>query len=122
MFALSTTNIRLNESYCFYSFITLIFVMSSFCSNYSSTFLWHSVSIFPENLLILSHDFCYSRQRISFEYTVSVQFIFQLAPNLLNAVQVRTFGVPVDNFQCSADHSFYRFCNGQFNKKQLKPL
>ncbi len=31
-------------------FVTFIFGMFTFCSNYSSTSLWHSVNIFPENL------------------------------------------------------------------------
>ncbi len=43
--ALSTTNIKWSESYC----LTLIFSMPTFCSNYRSTWLWHSVNIFPEN-------------------------------------------------------------------------
>ncbi len=35
-------------------------------------------------------------------YNRSVQFIFQLAPNLLSGVEVRTLRGPVHNFQCSS--------------------
>ncbi len=49
MVAPSITNARSSESYHFYPFLTLIFGMSTFCSNKSGKSLWHSVSIYPEN-------------------------------------------------------------------------
>ncbi len=52
------------------SHLIVIFGISTFCSNYSSTSLWHSVIIFPENFntnVIL----CQSIQRIS----LNVQYI-----------------------------------------------
>ncbi len=51
---------------------------------------------------MLSHAFCNSSQRLSFEYNRSVQFIFQLAPNLLDGVEVWTLRGPVHHFQCSS--------------------
>ncbi len=104
MVALNTTNIRWRESYCFYPLLTLIFGMSNFCSNYSSTSLWHSVNIFPENFntnVIL----CFLQLKpkaFLWMYNRSVQFIFQLAPNLVDGVEVRTLKGPVHHFQCSS--------------------
>ncbi len=97
----------------------------------NSTSLWHSINIFPENFNtnMLSHAFCNSSQRLSFEYNRSVQFIFQLAPNLLDGVEVWTLRGPVHHFQCSSrilsitgssgNSSFYGYFNGQFTKLLL---
>ncbi len=57
--------------------LTWIFGMSTFCSNYSSTSLWHGVSIFPENFtLILFHAFCNTSQWLSFECTIDLSSLF----------------------------------------------
>lgn len=110
MVALSTTNIRWSESYCFYPLLTLIFGMSNFCSNHSSTSLWHSVSIFPENFNtnVISCILQLKPKAFLWMYNGSVQFIFQLAPNLLDGVEVRTLWEPVHHFQC-----FSRFLPSQ---------
>ncbi len=104
MVALSTTDIRWSESYCFYPLLTLIFGMYTFCSNYSSTSLWHSVNIFPEtfNTNVIPCLLQLKPKAFLWMYNRSVQFIFQLAPNLLNGIEVRTLRGPVHHFQCSS--------------------
>ena len=104
MVALSTTNIRWSESYCFYPLLTLIFGMSTFCSNYSSTSLWHSVNIFPENFNtnVIPCLLQLKPKAFLWMYNRSVKFIFQLAPNLVDGVEVRTLRGPVHYFQCSS--------------------
>ncbi len=90
----------------FNSLLTLIFGVSTFCNNYSSTSLWHSVNIFPENFKTNVIP-CLIKPNKAFlwMYNRSVQFIFQLAPNLLNVFEVWTlrgqsiiFNVPADSF------------------------
>ncbi len=104
MVALSTTNIRWSESYCFYPLLTLIFGASTFWSNYSSTSLWHGVNIFPEhfNTNVIPCLLQLKPKAFLWMYNRSVQFIFQLAPNLLDGVEVRTLRRPVHHFQCSS--------------------
>ncbi len=92
MVALSTTNIRWSESYCFYSLLTLIFGMSIFCSNYSSTSLWHSVNIFPDNTNVIPCLLQLKPKAFIWVYNRSVQFIFQLAPNLLEGLRTGLWG------------------------------
>ena len=104
MLALSTTHIRLSESYCFYPLLTLIFGMSTFCSNYSSTSLWQSVNIFPENFNtnVIPCLLKLKPKAFLWMYNRSVKFIFQLAPNLVDGVEVQTLRGPVHYFQCSS--------------------
>ncbi len=73
--------------------------MSTFCSNHSSTSLWHSVNIFPENF---NTNVIPWLLQLKPKYNRSVQFISQLAPNLLDGVEVRTLRGPVHHFQCSS--------------------
>ncbi len=96
-------NIRWIESYYFNPLLTLIFGMSTFCSNYNTASLWHSINIFPENfntniipclLQLKPKAFVWMHQR-------SVQLIFQLAPNLLDGVEVCTLRGSVHHFQYS---------------------
>ncbi len=103
MVALSMTNIRWRESYCFYPLLTLIFGMSTFCSNYSSTSLWHSVNIFPEtfNTNVIPCLLLLKPKAFFWMYNRSVQFFFQLAPNLLMGLR-SNFEKPVHHFQCSS--------------------
>ncbi len=70
MVALSTTNIRWSESYCFYLLLTL-YLVSTFCSNYSSISLWHSVNIFPEKYGLILPSATQAKR-----INRSVQFIF----------------------------------------------
>ncbi len=72
--------------------VTLIFGMSTFCSNYSSASLWHSV--IPCLLQLKPKAFVWMHKR-------SVQLIFQLAPNLLDGVEVCTLRGSVHHFQYS---------------------
>ncbi len=59
---------QIKRSHTFlYPLLTLIF-----CSNYSSTHLWHSVSMFPENLNSnLMPCLLHLSQRLSFECTIN---------------------------------------------------
>ncbi len=77
--------------------------------DYSSTSLWHSVNIFPENFNtnVITLLLQLKPKAFLWMYNRSVQFIFQLAPNLLDGVEVWTLRGPVHNFQCSAG-SFHR--------------
>ncbi len=88
----------------FHSMAPLIFGMSTLCSNYSSTSLWHSVNIFPENFNTNSIPCLLQLKPKAFlwMYNRSVQFIFQLGPNLLDGVDVWTLRGPVHHFQCSS--------------------
>ncbi len=87
MVALSTTNIRWNESYCFYPLLTLIFGMSTF-SAITAAHLSGIVSIYflRTSTLMLKQ---LKPKAFLWMYYRSVQFIFQLAPNLLDGVEVR---------------------------------
>ncbi len=78
----------------FYPLLTLIFGMSTFCSNYSSTSLWHGVNIFPENFNthVVPCLLQLKPKAFLWMYNRSVQFIFQLAD----------IEVPVQRFQCSS--------------------
>ncbi len=136
MVALSTTNIRWSESYCFYPLLTLIFGMSTFCSNYSSTCLWHRVNIFPDNFNtnVIPCLLQLKPKTFLWMYNRSVQFILQLPPNLLHGIEVHTLRGPVHHFQCSNTFLpsqvvpgiiivlFYGYCNGQFNKNNWNLL
>ena len=104
MVALSMTNIRWSKSDCFYPLLTIILGMSTFCSNYSSTSLWHSVNIFPENFntKVIPCLLQLKPKAFLWMYNRSVKFIFQLAPNLVDGVEVRTLRGPVNYFQCSS--------------------
>ncbi len=85
--------------------LTLIFGMSTFCSNYSRTYLWHSVDIFPENVNnnVIPCLLQLKPKAFLWMYNRSVQFIFQLAPDLLDGVEVQGFWRgPVHHFQCSS--------------------
>ncbi len=85
------------------SHLIVIFGISTFCSNYSSTSLWHSAIIFPENFntnVIL----CQSIQRISFECTIYLSSLFSNSFNIclmglmsgLWGGQFVIFNVPAD--------------------------
>ncbi len=78
--------------------------MSTFCSNYSSTSLWHSVNIFPENVntKVIPCLLQLKPKAFLWMYNRSVQFIFQLVLNLLDGVEVRTLRGPVHHFPCSS--------------------
>ena len=104
MVALSMTNIRWSEYDCFYPLLTIILGMSTFCSNYSSTSLWHSVNILPENFntKVIPCLLQLKPKAFLWMYNRSVKFIFQLAPNLVDGVEVRTLRGPVHYFQCSS--------------------
>ena len=105
MVALSTTNIRCSELYCFYPLLTLTFGMSTFCSNYSSTSLWHSINTFPENFNtnVISCLLQLKPKAFLWMYKRSVRFLFQLTLNLLDRVEVWTLRGPVHHFQyCSS--------------------
>ncbi len=60
-----------------------------------------SIYFLRTSTLMLSHAFCNSRQRLSFEYTIDL-FIFQLALNLFYGVEVQTLRGPAHHFQCSS--------------------
>ena len=90
--------------------------MSTFCSNYSSTSLRHIVNIFPENFNTNFIPCLLQLKPKAFlwMYNRSVQFIFQLAPNLLEGVEVGLWGcqsiifnVPAE--QLARDTHFYIF-------------
>ncbi len=76
-------------SYCFYPLLTLIFGMSTFCSNYSSTSLWHRVNIFPDNFntKVIPCRLQLKPKAFLWMYNRSVLFIFYLTPNLLDGVE-----------------------------------
>ncbi len=113
MVALSTTNIRWSELYCFYPLLTLILGMSTFC-NYKITKFNYKIAITKlQNSAITACNtnktstlmLCLLQLKTKaflWMYNRSVQFIFQLAPNLLSGVEVRTLRGPVHNFQCSS--------------------
>ncbi len=88
----------------FLSTFNLIFGMSTFCSNYSCTSLWHSVKIYPGtfNTNVIQCLLQLKPKAFLWMYNRSVQFIFQLAPNLLDEVEVWTLRGPVHRFQCSS--------------------
>ncbi len=68
MVALSTTKIRWSESYFFYPLWTLIFRMSTFCSNYSSS---------------ISLTQCqYTSWELSFEFTIDLSSLFCNLPQI----------------------------------------
>ncbi len=128
MLALSTANIRWRESYCFYPLLPLILVKSTFCSNYSRTSLLHSVSVFPENLNtnVIPCLLQLKPKAFLWMYNRSVQFIFQLTPNLLDGVEVRTLNGPVQQIPSIAGSygysSFYGYYNDHFNKNNWNLL
>ncbi len=96
MVALSTTNIRWSESYCFYPLLTLIFGMSTF-SAITAAHLSGIVSIYflRTSTLMLKQ---LKPKAFLWMYYRSVQFIFQLTPNLLDGVEVRTLRGSVHHF------------------------
>ncbi len=73
-------------------------------SNDISTYLWHSVNIFPENFNTNVIPCLLQLKPTAFlsMYDRAVQFIFRLAPNLLDGVEVRTLRRPVHQFQDSS--------------------
>ncbi len=103
MVALSTTTIRLKWVILFLSTLTLIFGMSTFCSNYSCTSLWHSVKIYPGTFNTnVIQCLLQLKLKLSFECTIDLSSYFPLAPNLLDEVEVWTLRGPVHRFQCSS--------------------
>ncbi len=58
-----------------------------------------SIYFLRTSTLMLSHAFCNSRQRLSFEYTIDLSSLFS---NSLEGVEVRTLRGPVHHFQCSS--------------------
>ncbi len=98
--ALSQTNIRWSELYYYYPLLTLTFGMSTFFSDYIN---WYSVNIFPENINtnVIPCLLQLKPKAFLWMYNRSVQFIFQLAPSLLDGVEVWTLRCSVHHFQCS---------------------
>ncbi len=99
MVALSTTNIRWSESYCFYQLLILILIfgMSTF-SVIRAAHLSGTVSIYflGTSTLILKQ---FKQKAFLWMYNRSVQFIFQLSPNLLDECEVQTLRGPAHHFQ-----------------------
>ncbi len=112
--------------------LTWIFGISTFCCNYSSTSLWHRVSIFPENFNTKCIPCLLQHKPMAFfwMYNRSVQFIFQLAPNLLDGAVIRTLrSQTINPFQqipsvagSSSNSLFCGYCNDQFNKNNWNLL
>ncbi len=129
MVALSTINIMMKQVVLFfYPLLTLIFGMSTFCSNYSSTSLWHSVNIFPKNFKtnVIPCLLQLKPKAFLWMYNRSVQFIFQLAQ--ICSMELRTspsflmFQQIPSVAGSSGNSSFYGYCNGQFNKNNWNLL